>query len=343
MDSSIGRVDSGSVEAGGVLHLKVRTKEGSELDVELGRESTVNDLKQAIMDRLQLVDKNIRLIASGKLLDPPSSTLRSYKLVDGSYVHAVITDPSQHSASQSGNPSPITVPRVDMSNLRGLDTLMIRGPARNQFLSREEVAALRAYFHEDIIEHARENTEREEGETDVDFIYRCETEWMAAQSPSSEFRMNVYGRSLFSFPPALLNIDRFGTESSASSNSPGSRALQVSFDNDLNGTPSDHGTMRDFFYGLLMGFGCGYIMLFCMWDRNVSQRQKLGILAGMVLSLMFSLVMQEGRKDTSESHSGLVHGQEQQPTSTSGGGSLLPEIPIIDSGGLLPLPGTAGP
>jgi hypothetical protein len=181
---------------------------------------------------------------------------------------------------------------------------------------------------------------RQPNESDVDFIYRCETEWMEAQGPNSEFRLNLYGRSLFGMAPGLLNIER-------EERSSGARALEAAYQNDVNGNASSfgEGSTRDFLYGLLMGFGCGYMMLFCMWDRNISQRQKLGILAGMVLSLLFSLFMQTGKRSSAghlrqgDSSSGIgggvgsVGGVGQGLGGVEGAVPGMPEIPVIDSGG----------
>jgi hypothetical protein len=300
------------------LHLKVRTKEGSELEVALKPTDLVNDLKQAITSRLQLVDKHIRLIFSGKLLEPPSALLSSFKLIDGSYVHAVITNQSQHTPISTEAPSSSSASRIDLTNLRGLDTLMLPGPQRSA-LSIDEVASLRSYFHDDIVEYTQENIQRASGESDVDFIYRCETEWMNAQDARSEFRLNLFGTSLFSnlrpsLHPSLLTLNQ-------GSSSGGVRALQMSFNDDVSGTPSDQGTMREFLCGLLMGFGCGYMMLFCMWDRNISQRQKLGILVGMVLSLMLTMTMQDQDPRESSASGKQIAGKTQQE---------VPEIPVID-------------
>eukprot|EP00428_Durinskia_dybowskii_P062580 CAMPEP_0170388842 /NCGR_PEP_ID=MMETSP0117_2-20130122/18305_1 /TAXON_ID=400756 /ORGANISM="Durinskia baltica, Strain CSIRO CS-38" /LENGTH=344 /DNA_ID=CAMNT_0010644801 /DNA_START=52 /DNA_END=1086 /DNA_ORIENTATION=+ len=312
------------------MHLKVRTKEGSELEVELAKSGIVNDLKQAIISRLELVDKHVRLIFSGKMLEPPNAPLSLFKLNEGSYVHAVITNNSQHNAASSQAPPIRSVPTVDMGNLRGLDTLML--PAQNRStLSQDEVASLRAYFRDEIREYAEDNLERGPDEPERDFIYRSEEEWMAAQDATSEFRLNLYGRSIFNMAPGILSIERMGVDPNGASS--GARALQISYENDLNGSPMDQGSMRDFFYGLIMGFGCGYMMLFCMWDRNISQRQKMGILVGMVLSLLLSMMMQEHQ---SGGDSKGLTGSSATGTDVSGGigppthAQTQPDLPVID-------------
>ena len=331
------------------INLRIRTKEGSELEIAVPYSGIVRDLKQEITDRLNLIDKHIRLIFSGKLLEPPDASLSLFKLKDGSFIHAVVTEKSQHtginsptlrSTSSSSN-------RIDMTNLRGLDALMLPGEHRST-LSLEEVASLRSYFQEDITEYAEDNIQRNQNESDTDFHYRCETEWMSVQGPSSEFRLNLYGRSLFTMNPALLSIERLGNE--PTSGGAGARALQLSYDNDMNGNGSssiEQGTWREFACGALMGFGCGYMMLFCMWDRNISQKQKLGIFVGMILSLLLSMTMQEqaGRgsnsntSTTKSTYSSTSTNTGSSSSTTTSNNNNFSDFPVID--GLAALPSNA--
>lgn len=205
-----------------------------------------------------------------------------------------------------------------MSNLRGLDTLMLPGAHRSA-LSIDEVASLRSYFHEDIVDYARENLDRERDETAVDFIYRCEGEWMAAQGPGSEFRLNLYGRSIFNLNPALLNNNSSVADSASGGNGAGARALRLAFSSDVNGTPTpEMGTYREFFYGFLMGFALGFMMVFCLWDSNVSHRQKLGILCGLLVQMVFTLV-QQGAQPSVVGHSTVSNAPA--------------EVPVIDGSG----------
>lgn len=274
-----------STEADNLL-LKVRTKEGSELDLILRRGGLVDDLKQEIIRRLQLVDKNVRLIFSGKLLDPPTAPLNSFKLSNGSFIHAVITN-KQPALPPSERPeSPQARITVDLSNLRGLDVLLIPGPHRNA-LTVDEVIMLRLYFQEDIAEYANENMLRQPNESETDFVYRAETEWAASQGGNSEFRLNIFGRS-------LSGLQGLTGEPNSENNAGGARALRQAFDSELNNTPDpDSGTFKEFFYGFLMGFALGFMMIFCIWDRNVSHKQKLGILTGVLIQLLFTVMQQE--------------------------------------------------
>lgn len=295
------------------LLLKVRTKEGSEMDLVLRRGGLVDDLKQEIIRRLELVDKNVRLIFSGKLLDPPTAPLNSFKLNNGSFIHAVITNKAPIVPnSEQPEESPVRV-TVDLRNLRGLDMLLIPGPQRNA-LSVDEVASLRLYFNEDIQEYAEDNMQRGATESEEDFTYRAETEWAASQGPTSEFRFNIFGLSMQS--PALAN------EANTSS---GARALRQALESEINSTPNpDSGTNREFFFGFFMGFMLGFMMIFCVWDRNVSHKQKLGIMLGVLVQLLFT-VMQQEQVNANKSQSGELH----QSLDNNNLGTTLPGAPPV--------------
>lgn len=43
---------------------------------------------------------------------------------------------------------------------------------------------------------------------------------------------------------------------------------------------------------MICRFGLGILMLFCVWDRNISHKQKLGILTGVFLHILGGLAQQ---------------------------------------------------
>eukprot|EP00128_Syssomonas_multiformis_P007192 Colp12_sorted_trinity150504_noHs@29222 len=186
---------------------------------------------------------------------------------------------------QSGQSLPRSGSPLTSAIYEALDVLLIPGPHRNA-LTVDEVSMLRLYFQEDIAEYANENMLRQPNESEADFVYRAETEWAASQGGNSEFRLNIFGRSL----SGLQGLTGEGGES----NTGGARALRQAFDSELNNTPDpDTGTFKEFFYGFLMGFALGFMMIFCIWDRNVSHKQKLGILTGVLVQLLFTVMQQE--------------------------------------------------
>ncbi|KAJ8603360.1 hypothetical protein CTAYLR_004295 [Chrysophaeum taylorii] len=64
----------------------------------------------------------------------------------------------------------------------------------------------------------------------------------------------------------------------------------------------DIGSPREFLWGFVMGFVLGFIMLLYLWERSVSYRQKMGILAGATAQLFVKYV-----------HSGWIAAQAQPP------------------------------
>jgi hypothetical protein len=69
--------------------------------------------------------------------------------------------------------------------------------------------------------------------------------------------------------------------------------------------------MREFFYGFMLGFGLGFMMIFCIWDRNVSHKQKWGILAGIMLQIGFT-AMQQGQGSNNTNQAGELHQSESK-------------------------------
>lgn len=294
------------------LLLKVRTKEGSELDLVLRRGGIVDDLKQEIIRRLELVDKNVRLIFSGKLLDPPTAPLNSFKLDNGSFVHAVITNkPPPVSQTDLFEEPPVRV-TVDLRNLRGMDVLLIPGPQRNA-LSLDEVASLRLYFQDDIEEYAEENMHRGAHESEQDFIYRAETEWAASQGPNSEFRFNIFGLAMHS---ALRSESNSSSAASA-------HAQRHALESEIHSSGPEDGTVREFMFGFFMGITLGFMMIFCVWDRNVSKKQKLGILLGVMIQSLMTAIQQE--QAAPKNQSGELH----QSLHDNNLGVTTPDAPTI--------------
>lgn len=68
---------------------------------------------------------------------------------------------------------------------------------------------------------------------------------------------------------------------------------------------ADMGTPREFVWGFVMGFVLGFIMLLYLWERSVSHRQKMGILAGATAQLFVKYV-----------HSAAQAAQAGQPADT---------------------------
>ena len=89
------------------------------------------------------------------------------------------------------------------------------------------------------------------------------------------------------------------------------------------------GSNRDFFFGLMMGYLVGGIMLFCVWDRGVSHRQKVGILMGVTLQIITSIMNGQPNNHPST---------QSQPPSPPAQGQLPAVVPVTPT---VPLTGQA--
>lgn len=293
-----------------------------EFSVSLSPTDTVQQLKSRVAGHLNIseVSHNLRLIVNGRLVGADHMTVEAAGLKNDQVIHAAIS-PRPSGTARSGaanNNSGVemqsvaghgSMSRAATGPLRGMDVLMtahtplLRGLPP---LSIDEVAALRAYFSDSIdsfeAEQGRQTGElqRQPGESDTDYRYRVETAWMQAQGPASEFRLNL---------TAMPFIFRSDMIESGENDFNVSMAPQVE-------SAAELGTVKDFFYGLLMGYLLGFIVLFCMWDRNIPYRQKTGILVGMLLQMMLTVTMQ-----SQQPHQQGLQAQQQQGISSLRGGA----------------------
>jgi len=132
-------------------------------------------------------------------------------------------------------------------------------------------------FFPHVRDHA-EQLQQREGESNRDFQMRVEEDWVAQQGRGSEWDFNTrrresLGDDIEEGSRSLSNAHVFG---------PGLGDMDV----------AAPGSMRDFVWGFFMGFFLGVIMLFWLWERSVSQRQKMGIIFGVSLQLSLNFVHQ---------------------------------------------------
>lgn len=271
--------------------VKIKTSDVKDIELTVSTTDTVHDLRRLIKKRLDINEgqpKNIRLVSSGKLLDPPTRLLVDFNIGAGAFIHAVITnaivssrnssensfrvDESMHSAGEANS--------VNLGNLHGLDRLLSDG------LNVDEVAAIRSSFRESIDELAVSIVPLE-GEDPIHYRGRVEDEWMASQGQMSEFALNLPNSSRLQNPNVTV--------------------LQMAMSR--NFVPDDDqglGTYFDFVWGFITGFMLGFIMIFCIWDRNVTHRQKVGILFGIICQLLIGLAQGDVNDRRDRSHSSSV-------------------------------------
>lgn len=221
----------------------------------------VGDVKREIEKQADAQGKHIRLIHQGKMLADDSALMSLYKVKANDFIHCAISSsaPKQIKPSESMSADPDNDDEEDdETTRRGFDRL-------RSCMSRDEVQAIRLYFYPQVSTLLSQSP-AVEGEVTEDRIYRIEEEWMNQQGPLSEFALNVRPRLdteyRIEMPAGQVEYSAMETE----------------------------GTYFDMVWGFLMGLLLGFILLFWLWERSVPTRQKLGIILGVVLNLIISMM-----------------------------------------------------
>lgn len=269
----------------------------ADLDLQLGEHDLVADLELKIRNAIPTVclNKQLRLIVNGKLLTPNTATLSSFNVKSGSFIHAVISNkPSvvlsqlQQSASSyqqtAGNST---------ATHRGFDVLLDDG------LSVDEVAAIRSFFRPSVNEFASlspmEANLRQAmvNEDNLTYRGRLETAWIRSQSEFSEYYMNLpshVGRPGSRGTSAATGDDDYNERQPLVFNI-FDRSHHTSDGDAMNDLSSHNQSQyRDLLWGILWGFAFGFLALICIWENDVSYRQKLGILIGVALQILFGSI-----------------------------------------------------
>ena len=108
------------------LFVKIKSGDSSEIEIDIVDTETVNDLKARLTSKLNTAGKRVRLIASGRLLEPGNMTLISdFKIQPGAFIHVVISENriNQSVAPNSSSSSDSTAGAPTATNYRGLDQL----------------------------------------------------------------------------------------------------------------------------------------------------------------------------------------------------------------------------
>lgn len=275
------------------ITLKVKsTSSGGDFQIKANLNETVKELGARILSELDGIGKGIRLISAGKMLQPPTAKLNELNLLDGSYIHAVVSDinstnymtssSSNNSTNTFTNTSPTIPIVIDRSNLRGLDRLL------NDGLSIDEVAAVRSVFRQQIDAFAI-IVPRMPEEDVISYQSRVEDRWMQVQSSHSEFSMNLPHRNRSVFLTPTTHATTTTGESDVTTMD--GNAFTASLYRDYSTEEvTAQGTFSDFIWGCLMGSMLGFIMIFCVWDRNIPYRQKMGIMLGVTVHFVFSAI-----------------------------------------------------
>lgn len=248
-----------------MISVRVKTAgDGREYKVSSSLTTTIAQFKTEVSRVIGAEGKYLRLISAGKMLNPDEAHVKDFGLTENCYVHCVVTaapprlhlpslTPEQAEEEEGEDDDPTT--------RRGFDGL------RNNGMTRGEVTAIRGYFSSQVREYATTLPASErENQTDWDRQLETEELWMRAQSPTSEFALNVsMARRSTGQGGSMTGLDGF------------------------DGSGSSGGT-RDFMFGFAMGAFLGVIMLLWMWEAAVPRKQKLGILAGVTFKQTATMV-----------------------------------------------------
>lgn len=292
------------------VRIKSSGNSGEDKDCVIESEkTTVQEVKAKVFDTFSVnpATKMLRLIYSGKLLEPGSALIVSqFNLKANSVVHAVFSNKTP-TASGSGD--------VEMGSLRGqgphgylpVATAVADGPAgeapapqtglgrleSERGLSPEEVAALRNYFAADIGAVAARMARPDASESEAAFALRAEDQWMAMQGEHSEFHQNLpppqhqtqqeYSQAQMDQLQGFLSRELLFNAFTRNNGQPGAAAADVAAQDD-----GHMGSYRDLLCGMSLGVLFGGIAILCLWDRNVTHRQKLGIILGVLLSFVLN-------------------------------------------------------
>eukprot|EP00529_Nitzschia_sp_RCC80_P023993 CAMPEP_0113457562 /NCGR_PEP_ID=MMETSP0014_2-20120614/9473_1 /TAXON_ID=2857 /ORGANISM="Nitzschia sp." /LENGTH=448 /DNA_ID=CAMNT_0000349063 /DNA_START=364 /DNA_END=1710 /DNA_ORIENTATION=- /assembly_acc=CAM_ASM_000159 len=179
---------------------------------------------------------------------------------------------------------------------RGFDRLRSAG------LSRQEITAIRTYFNRHVDRYVQQHPNDHQDEHDLLTRRRLfEEDWMAVQSPTSEFRLNLNQNTLLRFAAASngSGSGRIGLGGTAISvgGASGVNWNTVQRPSSSSSSQPTVGTDRDFMWGFFLGFFVGFVMLLWIWIPTVPHKQKVGILAGISFSLAANVLNDAERED----------------------------------------------
>lgn len=108
------------------LYVKIKSGDTSEIEIDISESETVDELKAKLVAKLNIIGKRVRLIASGRMLEPGSKYLiADFKVNPGAFIHVVITENTPNYAVGSNGPAlnESTPSAPSNTTFRGLDQL----------------------------------------------------------------------------------------------------------------------------------------------------------------------------------------------------------------------------
>ena len=325
--------------------VRIKQPSSGEVKIQMYLSSTVDQLLIKIRQEIsESNDKNIRLIFMGKPLSPSCSTLGSFNINDNSIIHCFISPHrdqalSNVNANRNNNTNQIlnalsgnynndnnndeenNNSRHNNHNYRGFDRLLT-------VLNVNEVAAIRTSFRSDVdaLAHRSDrimianddnnndnnnNNNSSSGSTRLEspeeFRFRMEDEWMSQQGPNSDYAQNL----------AVTIRNNMIYDNNSDDNNNNFHSIFGSSNGIFGMSSTQEGGFQEFLSGFFIGFVLGFIVLFCVWDRHISHRHRLGLLSGVLLSLSLDLSREhksDYNKTNNNNHNN--HNNIQNPSSS---------------------------
>lgn len=290
-------VSDGDVEAhaaGADMTIRVRCSDGVTHEITLPPSSSVKVLKQKLLagPMKKSAGKQLRFIHAGRILKNDAVSVRDAGIGDGHCIHVLVSDPPAQSrlvpvaaAAPGGEGEGDEDATGRGEALAGFDRLRAAG------LSAEDVSAVRAMFANEVAQLLATVPERGD-EDPVHHFRRVEDIWMTQQGPDSEFALNLRER-----------LEQAGMAVSIPIQDPdGARGMNAlalrmqrreGFEEEDEMYTVRRGNANDFVWGFVLGFFFGFFMLFCAAQRFVPRMQKLGIVAGVLCNVAFTIMRQQ--------------------------------------------------
>lgn len=302
-----------------LINLKVKStlSDTDTLDIIVNINETIQQLKLIILNKLlknndctagELVSettensnqdsnsKRVRLIYNGRLLQPDTKFLKDCNIENKSYIHAVISniDPDKaysHDYEESINEmSALNTENSGVSGEPNGSSIGLNRLLRNGFSS-EEIQTLRFLFSVNI-RAFRQVMPQRQNETEEVYQLRLEDAFLESE--------NIYMRNQ-SIASSFLRSANVSTNTMILGSNNG--GVRVAATGSSSSNDEEIGDQRDFWFGFLIGVTVGFIVLFCVWDRNISYRQKLGLLFGVAISTLLEMYSVEKMTSSSSSSS----------------------------------------
>jgi hypothetical protein len=259
-------------------------QEEEEVDIDGSDDQILSPLLPEEEDDSGIVDVDLDQMEMGTLPRPSRTrttttpTSRGRRAVERPPAPQSSTPPRQR-RSRRHQPQPPQRQRLPL----GFDRLRTTASLR-----RTEITVLRMYFNSHIDAFLRERPElvaHLQRIEPTDTLRRrrwAEQAWMEAQSPTSDFAMNVMDQQ-HNYNGVVATTTAGGGIGLRSTT-----PLMTTTTTRLNhhrGTDN-----REFIWGFLLGYFVGYYMLIWVWIPSIPYRQKMGILAGYCLSITMGLL-----------------------------------------------------